>query len=210
MRIGLFDMDGTIIDGSAVLGHCGFLVEQGIIEDQNGIYKAWELDMKNEEKIMACGEFYRSATTGLHPEDLMIDEYVNQDHKYYEEVINKFKKLKEEGFRTIIISGSTNDLVQGFVKKLGFSEGYGALYKTDKLGRYTGQIEFATFKSEVKKEIINGLIPHKKYVKEIIGFGDTSSDIAIEQVSDKFYLVEPSESTLTLYRELGLEFEVIL
>ncbi|MGL4950184.1 MAG: HAD family hydrolase [Anaeroplasmataceae bacterium] len=204
----LFDFDGTIIDGSAVLGHCGFLIKKGIIRDDDGIYEAWQNDMKNEHKIMMCGEFYRKAIKGFYTEDLLIDEFVSLNHKYYEKVISKFHQLKEEGFVTVIISGSTNDLVQGFVKKLGFTMGFGAIYGKDTMGAYNGTIIKETYKSDIKAEIIKRLID-EDYCEEVIGFGDSTGDISICDVSDTFYLIDPSNEVRSVYDNMELEYTII-
>ena len=42
----LTDLDGTLTRKSLVLGHAGFLIKKGIIED-TGIYGAWSEDMNN-------------------------------------------------------------------------------------------------------------------------------------------------------------------
>ncbi len=47
MKLILTDVDGTLTKKSVVLSHAGFLIKKGVIKD-DGSYKAWSQDMKNE------------------------------------------------------------------------------------------------------------------------------------------------------------------
>ena len=73
----LTDVDGTLTRKSVVLSHAGFLIEKGIIKD-DGSFKAWEKDVKNESLIVAVAENYRNEITGKTEKEMHAEEFVSQ------------------------------------------------------------------------------------------------------------------------------------
>ena len=188
-------MDGTLTKGSIVLEHAGFLVEKGLIKD-DGSYQAWNKDRKNEKLIVAVAENYRKEITGKTIEQLHVGEFIqlaldNKDNWY--STLDMLKAEKAKGNDVVIISGSSNFLVQGVAKALGFA-GIGTWYYTNEEGKLTGEVK-GMFGYEAKEKWINENIPFKDY-GYTVGLGDTSSDFVIFNVSEYNILVEPTAETL--------------
>lgn len=203
------DMDGTLTKGSIVLEHAGFLVEKGLIQD-DGSYQAWNKDRKNEKLIVAVAENYRKEITGKTIEQLHVDEFIqlaldNKDNWY--STLDMLKAEKAKGNDVVIISGSSNFLVQGVAKALGFA-GIGTWYYTNEEGKLTGEVK-GMFGYEAKEKWINENIPFKDY-GYTVGLGDTSSDFAIFNASQYNILVEPTAETLEQALEQKIQIDEIL
>ena len=69
------DLDGTLTKKSLVLGHAGFLIEEGIMTD-TGIYQAWKEDLKNDKLIVALAEEYRHQIKGKTVKELQVADFV--------------------------------------------------------------------------------------------------------------------------------------
>lgn len=203
------DMDGTLTKGSIVLEHAGFLIEKGLIQD-DGSYQAWNNDRKNEKLIVAVAENYRKEITGKTIEQLHVDEFIqlalnNKDNWY--STLDMLKTEKAKGNDVVIISGSSNFLVQGVAKALGFN-GIGTWYYTNQEGKLTGEVK-GMFGYEAKEKWINENIAFADY-GYIVGLGDTSSDFAIFNASQYNILVEPTAETLEQALEQKIQIDEIL
>lgn len=203
------DMDGTLTKGSIVLEHAGFLIEKDLIQD-DGSYQAWNKDRKNEKLIVAVAENYRKEITGKTIEQLHVDEFIqlalnNKDNWY--STLDMLKAEKAKGNDVVIISGSSNFLVQGVAKALGFN-GIGTWYYTNEEGKLTGEVK-GMFGYEAKEKWINENIAFTDY-GYIVGLGDTSSDFAIFNASQYNILVEPTAETLEQALEQKIQIDEIL
>lgn len=208
IKLLLTDLDGTLIDGSGVLQFASYLIEIGVIED-NLVRLQWEEDKKNETKICNYGDYFKKSLKGLDYNYIenLAEDFVNSDIlQYYPQAINILKQKKEDNYMCIIISGSCDFLVEKIAKRFGIF-GYGAYYEL-KNEKFTGEVAIPTYSYNVKKDIIENLI-RPEYISDVVGLGDTVSDIAIAEYSDEFYLVQPNEYTRWQYLKLNVDFTEI-
>ena len=190
----LTDMDGTLTKGSVVLDHAGFLIEKGLIKD-DGSFQAWKQDVKNEKLVVAVAENYRHELTGKTVEELQVKEFVTEyleKDVWYTTLLNLIT-AKEQGHRVVIISGSSDFLVQEVASQLGF-EGVGSHYITDNEERLTGDV-IGMFGLEAKDKWITENIDKSEYT-HLVGLGDTSSDYGIFKHCSYNVLVEPTSETM--------------
>jgi len=196
------DMDGTLTKGSIVLEHAGFLIEKGLIKD-DGSYQAWNVDRKNEKLIVAVAENYRKEITGKTIDELHVDEFIQsalENESNWYSTLKNLQRERKQGHDVVIISGSSNFLVQGVAKALGFV-GVGTWYYTDEQGRLTGEVN-GMFGFEAKDKWIKENLDLENYVM-VTGLGDTASDFAIFAHSDYSILVEPTKETVQQAMEQG-------
>lgn len=194
-NIYITDMDGTLTTGSVVLQHAGHLIEKGLITD-DGSYGAWLLDVKNESLIVAVAENYRKEITGLKIEDLDVENFVAEmlaDSSNWYETLDELILANAKGDRVIIISGSSDFLVEEVAKQLQF-EGVGTRYHVCKDGFLTGEVK-GMFGLEAKDEWITENIDFSQY-ENSFGLGDTVSDYGIFKHTEHNTLVEPTAHTL--------------
>lgn len=203
----LTDMDGTLTKGSVVLDHAGYLIEKGLIKD-DGSFKAWQQDVKNERLVVAVAENYRSQITGKKISELGVEEFVREYIKadtWYSTVFN-LVSAKSNGHEVIIVSGSSDFLVQEVAKQLGF-EGVGSKYLTDTEGRLTGEV-VGMFGLEAKDSWITENVNKLDY-DGLIGLGDTSSDYGIFKHCEYNILVEPTSETMEFLLTKGAKINEI-
>lgn len=200
-KLFLTDMDGTLTKGSVVLDHAGYLIEKGLIKD-DGSFKAWKQDVKNERLVVAVAENYRHELQGKTVEELdvkgFVTEYLKKDVWYT--TLQNLITAKYQGHRVVIISGSSDFLVNEVASQLGF-EGVGSHYKTDNEGILTGEV-VGMFGLEAKDKWITENIDKTQY-ESIVGLGDTSSDYGIFKHCEYNVLVEPTTETMEFMLKVG-------
>lgn len=192
------DLDGTLTKKSLVLEHYGYLIKNNIVED-DGTYKAWSMDMKNEKLITDCAMSYQRAIIGKTLEELkvvdFITEFVYNDDNWYLEVMESLEVARDFGNTDIIlITGSADFLVQPLCDILGF-DCFATIYKRDlKTDKITGDI-VPMFGEQHKDNCIIKNIDLHLY-NDIVGYGDTASDFGIFKHCKRNILVHPTKETL--------------
>jgi HAD superfamily phosphoserine phosphatase-like hydrolase len=124
---------------------------------------------------------YIAALPGISPKDYeiivqeVLDQYKDQVFVYTRDLL---KSLNDQGYFTIAISGSQNDIVQKLADYHGFDYAVGAELEIIK-GKYTGIIKTPIFdKGSLLKELVQKF---KLSYKDSFGVGDSASDIALLQ-----------------------------
>ena len=204
----LADMDGTLTRKSLVLGHAGFLIERGIIED-TGIYGAWCEDMKNEKLIVALAQDYQRQLNGKRIEDLMVHEFIEDflgDENNWYNTLEMLVTARNFGDDVCLITGSGDFLVKELAEQLDFNW-FATKYHTEN-GILTGEITgmFADFQ---KDEAIRNNFDLSEY-SVVIGLGDTASDYGIFKHCDVNYLVDPNKETLEKLILKGCKIDKII
>ena len=207
----LSDLDGTLTKKSLVLEHYGYLIKNGIVED-DGTYEAWSMDMKNEKLITECAMSYQRAIIGKSINELgvmdFVTDFVYNDDNWHLDVMETLEVARDFGNTDIIlVTGSADFLVQPLCEILGF-DSFSTIYTRDlKTGKLDGNV-IGMFAEGQKSECIQKNIDLHLY-NEVIGYGDTASDFGIFQYCDKNYLVEPTKETLEKLILKGVKIEKI-
>lgn len=201
----LTDVDGTLTKESLVLNHAGFLIEKGVIKD-DGSFKAWKQDLKNESLITAVAENYRSGITGLKESDMRASEFVldffSQKDKWYE-TIDDLTAFKSNGFDIYLITGSSDFLVKHLAEELQVDY-FATEYLKDENGCFTGKVN-GMFSETQKEDCIQWNININKY-ENIHAWGDTASDYGLFKYANYTRLVEPTKQTLeTLITKIKID-----
>ncbi len=192
------DLDGTLTNKSLVLEHYGHLIKNNIVED-NGSYKAWSMDMKNEKLIVNCAISYANAIVGKKLSDLDIINFVSafafSDDNWYLDVLQELETARDFGNTDIvIITGSADFLVQPLCEIMGFDY-FATIYKRD-LATDTITGDLVPMFGDTHKDncIINNIDLH--LYDDVVGYGDTSSDYGIFKHCNRNILVKPTRETL--------------
>lgn len=204
----LTDLDGTLTRKSLVLGHAGFLIKKGIIED-TGIYGAWCEDMKNEKLIVALAQDYQRQLNGKRIGDLMVHEFIEDflgDENNWYNTLEMLVTARNFGDDVCLITGSGDFLVKELAEQLDFNW-FATKYHTEN-GILTGEITgmFADFQ---KDEAIRNNFDLSEY-SVVIGLGDTASDYGIFKHCDVNYLVDPTKETLEKLILKGCKIDKII
>ena len=93
-------LGGTLTNKSLVLEHYGHLINKGIVTD-DGSYRAWTQDRKNEKLIVQCAMSYQRAIAGKRVCDLDVDnfisEFVDNEENWYQDVMEFVIVAKDLG-----------------------------------------------------------------------------------------------------------------
>ena len=192
----LSDIDGTLTKKSLVLSHAGYLISKGLIKD-DGSYKAWKQDVKNERLIVAVAENYRYQIIGMNEQQLEAEKFMNQylkeSDKWYS-MLDRIKSvIKADNTTVYLVSGSSDFLVKHLASYLG-CEYIATRYEKDENERYTGKID-GMFSADQKDNAVQWNIDLANY-NEVEAWGDTTSDLGLFKHASKRILVDPTEETL--------------
>lgn len=199
------DVDGTLTKKSLVLSHAGFLIKKGIIKD-DGSYKAWHQDMKNESLIISVAENYRSQITGLKESDMQaqtfVTEFFEQKDNWYN-TLDKIKDKQKQGYSISLITGSSDFLVKHLADILQ-CDYHATQYLKDENGRFTGEIR-GMFSENQKDACVQYNYNLNEYDK-IEAWGDTASDYGLFKHASYKMLVDPTFETLkTLAQKMTID-----
>lgn len=191
----LTDVDGTLTKKSVVLSHAGYLIEQGIIKD-DGSYKAWSQDMKNESLIVAVAENYRSQITGLKESDMQAQTFIAKffaktDNWY--DTLGRIKDKQKEGYEVCLVTGSSDFLIKHLADILQCNY-HATEYLKDENGCFTGNVK-GMFSETQKDDCVQWNYNLNEYDK-IEAWGDTASDFGLFKHAKYKILVDPTFETL--------------
>lgn len=194
-KIILTDVDGTLTKKSVVLSHAGYLIEQGIIKD-DGSFKAWSQDMKNENLIVAVAENYRSQITGLKESDMQAQAFIAKFFAKPENWYNTLGRIiekKKDGYEVCLVTGSSDFLIKHLANILQCSY-HATEYLKDENGCFTGKVK-GMFSETQKDDCIQWNYNLNEY-DEIEAWGDTASDYGLFKHATYKILVDPTFETL--------------
>ena len=199
------DVDGTLTRKSLVLSQAGFLIEKGIIKD-DGSYKAWHQDMKNESLIISVAENYRLQITGLKESDMQAQDFIT---KFFEQkdnwysTLDKIKEKQKQGYAVSLITGSSDFLVKHLADILQ-CDYHATQYLKDENGCFTGEIK-GMFSETQKDNCIQSNYNLNEYDK-VQAWGDTVSDYGLFKHASYKMLVDPTFETLkTLAQKMTID-----
>lgn len=203
----LTDMDGTLIKGSMVLEHAGYLIDRGIIRC-DGSYPLWVNNKKDETLIEATAINYIKEVAGKKVEELCVEDYVRKqmaDERIWYSAYYEIMRKKAKGARVIIISGSPNYLVDEVAGRIGV-EGKGSEYLTDSEGVLTGEVR-GMYCAVSKYEYVRSL---EIVDKKIASYGDSSSDKGLFKHGTINTLVDPTDETDKELRKARIKIDKVI
>lgn len=187
IKLAIFDIDGTIFRSSLLIELINGLVNDGIFpltakKEIEREYVAW-LDRKGDyetyiKKVIDIHLKYiagKSFTEVTASAEQTIKFLRNRVYRYTRDLI---KKLKQERYHLVTISGSPTYIVSKYAKIMGFSAHFGSEYEVLG-GIFTGQVlNLQTFYK--KEQVLKEYLKQKNLgvdFKRSIAVGDTESDI---------------------------------
>lgn len=184
-KLAVFDIDGTIFRSSLIIELVNLLVEKGIFpkglnKEVEEDYVAWANRQGSYDNyIQTVVEAYIKNVNDIEEDKVKqaareVIEY--QKNKVYIFTRELLRKLKNENYYLLAISGAPEIIVSEFAKTHGFDKYYGADYETVN-GKFTGQIVSDTFL--IKHEILGDFVKNNPQfnLKEAVGVGDSEIDI---------------------------------
>jgi len=202
-KIAIFDIDGTIFRKNLHFELINELTWMKVFprearDELAEVYSGW---LKHEGTY----EDYRKALVKLYSEHikgcskeavlkaskLLIPFHAKRTYIYAEHLM---KKLREENYHLLVISGSPVEVVEEYNRQyLQFDAAFGSVYAVDEKGLYTGEASFEPSKN--KGHLVEQyLYEHKLSLKDSYGVGDTESDASFLQMVDHPIAFNPNQN----------------
>ena len=208
--LAVFDVDGTLFRRGLLPALTRRLVNEGVFservrEELSQDYYAWverrgsyetydrlvvDLFLR-ELKGVSVAEVQRCAMAevGAHGRRL---------HMYTRDMA---RRLKQAGYHLIAISGSPQEILDLFLKPLGFDRAWGTVLAQHE-GRYTGEMLHDPFKN--KRQVLERFLKDANVSLEgSVGVGDTLSDVGFLELVRIPIAFNPNRSLLEVARQRG-------
>src|SRR5919202_2526655 len=209
--LAVFDVDGTLFRRGLLPALTRRLVEEeifseGVREELSRDYYAWverrgsyetydklvmELFLRELEGVPVA-ELRRCAT-------IEVETHGRRLHMYTRDVT---LRLKRAGYYLLAISGSPQEILDLFLKPLGFDRSWGTVLGHDAEGRYTGEVLEDPFKN--KRRVLQEFLEQEGVGLEgSVGMGDTLSDVGFLEMVGIPIAFNPNRSLFEAARRWG-------
>jgi len=211
-KIAIFDIDGTIFRKNLQFELINELSWMDIfprkVRDQIvSLYTKW-LEHKGTYEQYRVGliELYGKYICGCNPKDIECASKIvvsfHQDRTYIfaEQLI---RKLRQENYHMIAISGSPIEIVREYNRKhLKFDAVFGSIYEHDEKGFYTGETKYkpVNHKGQLVKQYI---YEHNMTLEDSYGMGDTESDASFLELVENPIAFNPNDNLKSIAEEKG-------
>jgi len=208
--LAVFDVDGTLFRRGLLPALTRRLVNEEVFpervrEELSEDYYAWverrgsyetydELVMElflRELKGVSVVELQRCARAE-------VEAHGRRLHIYTRDVA---RRLKDAGYHLIAISGSPQEILDLFLKPLGFDRAWGTVLAQDE-GRYTGKVLQDPFKN--KRRVLEEFLEEANVGLEgSVGVGDTLSDVGFLEMVETPIAFNPNRRFFEVARQRG-------
>lgn len=202
VKLGIFDIDGTIFRSSLLVELINGLVDAHIIPSKARL--EMEDDYLNWVNRTGDYESYIQKVINIHVKyitgckrsavEAVAEQVVSwQKQRLYRYTRNLIAELKKKDYYLLCISGSPTYIVSRFAKAMGFKSYFGSEYEVKK-GVFTGKVlNLDTFYK--KAFVLQEFLRHNKLnadLKNSYAIGDTESDIPILEVVGNPVAINPN------------------
>ncbi len=190
--LAVFDVDGTLFRRGLLPELTRRLVDEKVFservrEELSQDYYAWverRGSYENYDNLVV--ELFQRELKGISLKELRrcaraeVEDHGRRLHLYTRELT---QRLREAGYFLLAISGSPEEILDIFLKPLGFDRAFGTVLAVDDQDRYTGERLSNPF--EDKQRVLEEFLAETNLNLEgSVGVGDTLSDVGfLERVS---------------------------
>jgi HAD superfamily hydrolase (TIGR01490 family) len=209
--LAVFDVDGTLFRRGLLPALTRRLVEEGVFservrEELSEDYYAWvERRGSYDTYDRLVMELFLRELEGVPVAELQrcagveVETHGRRVHMYTRDMA---QRLKEAGYQLIAISGSPQEILDLFLKPLGFDRAWGTVLAQDARGRYTGEVLQNPFanKRRVMEEFLEGA---EVDLEDSVGMGDTLSDVGFLELVRTPIAFNPNRDLFEVARQRG-------
>ena len=208
--LAVFDVDGTLFRRGLLPALTRRLVDEGVFpervrEELSEDYYAW-VDRRGSYEVydeLVVRLFLRELA-GVPVEELLrcakveVEAHGRRLHIYTRELA---LRLKQAGYYLIAISGSPLEILDIFLKPLGFDRAWGTVLRQDE-GRYTGELLHHPFSD--KRAVLERFLDEGNLdLKDSVGVGDTLSDVGFLELVQTPIVFNPNRRLFEIVRQRG-------
>ena len=213
--LAVFDVDGTLFRRGLLPALTRRLVEEGVFservrEELSEDYYAWvERRGSYDTYDRLVMELFLRELEGVSVAELQrcaiaeVEAHGRRLHIYTRDVA---LRLKEAGYQLIAISGSPQEILDLFLKPLGFDRAWGTVLAKDARGRYTGEVLENPFgnKRRVMEEVMEEFLANAEAgLEDSVGMGDTLSDVGFLEMVETPIAFNPNRGLFEVARQRG-------
>lgn len=209
-KLVVFDLDETLITCDSCVEWHRFLVERGIITDQDFLEEDQRLMALYADGVLDMAEYISHSMAPLAEmtcEDikLLAEECARTRilPKAYPEAKKLLAELKQQSIDTIIISATQNFIVSQVAKFLGVDTAMG-IELAVKDGMYTGEMTgIPTFRAGKVKCLQSWLQKHSGHYEAIEFYTDSINDLPLCEYADSVNTINPCKKLKVVARAKG-------
>lgn len=215
-KIAFFDLDGTFFRWQLYLELVFELKDRGVFSTEvaellNESFVAWQGKQSPWRDFeITTIQAFESALGDL--ETSVFDEAAQavvsrSGHRIYNYTKQLLNTLKQEGYFTLAISGSQQEIAEPFAKKYGFDDCIGAVYERRDT-RFTGNI--SRYVPGRKHEIIQHFMDSNPGIalEGSVAIGDSEGDISMLDMVDRPIAFNPSVKLMEEAQKKGWEIVI--
>ena len=207
--LAVFDVDGTLFRRGLLPALTRRLVNEEVFservrEELSEDYYAWvERRGSYDTYDRLVMELFLRELEGVSVAELQrcarveVETHGRRVHMYTRDMA---LRLKEAGYQLIAISGSPQEILDLFLKPLGFDRAWGTVLAQDAAGRYTGEVLENPFgnKRRVMEEFLESA---EVRIEGSVGMGDTLSDVGFLEMVDTPIAFNPNRGLFEVARQ---------
>jgi HAD superfamily hydrolase (TIGR01490 family) len=207
--LAVFDVDGTLFRRGLLPALTRRLVEEGVFservrEELSEDYYAWvERRGSYDTYDRLVMELFLRELEGISVAELQrcaiaeVEAHGRRLHMYTRDVA---LRLKQAGYQLIAISGSPQEILDLFLKPLGFDRAWGTVLAQDARGRYTGEVLQNPFGN--KRRVLEQFAGDAGVSLEgSVGVGDTLSDVGFLELVQTPIAFNPNRGLFEVARQ---------
>jgi HAD superfamily hydrolase (TIGR01490 family) len=209
--LAVFDVDGTLFRRGLLPALTRRLVNEGVFservrEELSQDYYAWvERRGSYDTYDRLVVDLFLRELRGVTVADLQrcarveVEAHGRRLHMYTRDVA---LRLKQAGYQLVAISGSPQEILDLFLKPLGFDRSWGTVLAQDPQGYYTGEVLHYPF--ENKRQVLEEFLKEANIDLEgSVGMGDTLSDVGFLEMVWTPLAFNPNRDLLEVARQRG-------
>jgi HAD superfamily hydrolase (TIGR01490 family) len=209
--LAVFDVDGTLFRRGLLPALTRRLVNEGIFservrEELSRDYYAWvERRGSYDTYDRLVVDLFLRELNGVTVADLQrcaraeVEAHGRRLHLYTRDVA---LRLKQAGYQLVAISGSPQEILDLFLKPLGFDRSWGTVLAQDAQGCYTGEVLHYPFRN--KRQVLEEFLKEANIDLEgSVGMGDTLSDVGFLEMVWTPIAFNPNRDLLEVARQRG-------
>jgi HAD superfamily hydrolase (TIGR01490 family) len=207
--LAVFDVDGTLFRRGLLPALTRRMVNEGIFservrEELSRDYYAWvERRGSYDTYDRLVVDLFLRELKGVTAADLQrcaraeVEAHGRRLHMFTRDVA---LRLKQARYQLVAISGSPQEILDLFLKPLGFDRSWGTVLAQDTQGYYTGEVLHYPFKN--KRQVLEEFLKEANIVLEgSVGMGDTLSDVGFLEMVWTPIAFNPNRDLLEVARQ---------
>ncbi|WNK21624.1 HAD-IB family hydrolase [Halomonas piscis] len=209
MRLALFDLDDTLLDGDITGFWNEWLIEQGWITDAAEYCRTWyshmadyaegTLDMEAHLQFLLAPLAGRSVQEVAEQVDAFLDSRIMP--RLFPGGLAQVAWHRHQAHTTVIISASTAQLVVPLAKRLGCDAALATALEQE-AGRYTGQARGTRTFREGKLQALHEWLGDTP-LAETWGYSDSRNDLPLLEAVEKPHAIHPDPVLAGIARQRG-------